>query len=253
MEKKLLFRESSYMLRTFFIIFLVIVETGVMSIAAILTSVFDREGNRIHKVASAWAKGILFSSRIRVTVEGLSHIQPNRSYIFMPNHLSNFDIPVLLAHLPVQFRWLAKKELYKIPIFGFALKRAGYISIDRSNLRSAIGSLNRAVDNIQKGISVTIFPEGTRSSDGTLRSFKKGGFVIAANSGIPIVPIALHGTWEIMSKKGFHIQPGHAILEILPPINSSVQGKKGRDALMDEVRKTIQCAIDRRKESGVEC
>jgi 1-acyl-sn-glycerol-3-phosphate acyltransferase len=241
------------MLRTFFIILLVVVETGFMSIVAILTSVFDRKGHHIHKVARTWARGILFSSRIHVSVEGISHIDPTQSYIFMPNHLSNFDIPILLAHLPVQFRWLAKKELYKIPIFGFALKRAGYISIDRANLRSAITSLNRAVANIQKGISVTIFPEGTRSLDGNLGPFKKGGFVIAANSGIPVVPIALHGTWEIMSKKGFHIQPGNAVLEILPPIHTASQGKKGRDALMAEVRDMIQRAVDRRKESEIEC
>ena len=244
---------SFFMLRTLFIIGLVILETGCMSIAAILTSVFDREGRYVHKVARAWARGILFSSRITVSVEGLSHIDPARSYIFMPNHLSNFDIPLLLAHLPVQFRWLAKKELFKIPIFGFALKCAGYISIDRSNLRSAIGSLDRAADYIQKGVSMTLFPEGTRSHDGDLGSFKKGGFVIAANSGIPIVPIALHGTWEIMSKKGFHIQSGHAVLEILNPIETSQPGTKNRDTLMVEVRNAIQNAIDRRKESKKGC
>jgi len=241
------------MLRSFFIIGLVVIETGIMSIVAILTSFFDREGRRVHKVASAWARGILFSSRITVTVEGLSHIDPNQSYIIMPNHMSNFDIPVLLAHLPVQFRWTAKKELFRIPIFGFALKRARYISIDRSILRSAIGSLDQAAEKMQKGISVIIFPEGTRSLDGNLRSFKKGGFVMGVNSGIPILPIALHGTWEIMSKTGFRIQPGHAVLEVLPPITTSPPGTKNRDALITEVRNAIKTAMDKKKENTGRC
>jgi 1-acyl-sn-glycerol-3-phosphate acyltransferase len=159
----------------------------------------------------------------------------------------------LLAHLPVQFRWIAKKELFQIPIFGLALKRAGYISINRSRLRSAIGSLDQAAEKMQNGVSVIIFPEGTRSLDGNLRSFKKGGFVMAVNSGIPVLPIALHGTWEIMSKTGFHIQPGHAVLEILPPIITSPPGSKNRNALITEVRIAIKTAMDRRKENTGRC
>ena len=117
---------------------------------------------------------ILFVSRIKVTVKGISNIDPSKSYIFMPNHQSNFDIPVLLGCLPAQFRWLAKAELFRIPLFGRAMRGCGYISIDRSNRKSAFRSLQKAADTIRNGVSVLIFPEGTRSLDGKIRSFKKG-------------------------------------------------------------------------------
>ncbi len=239
------------MLRTVYTICLVVIETGFMSLVAILTSVIDRKGDHVHKVARAWARGVLFSSRITVCLKGLSNIDPSKSYIYMSNHLSQFDIPVLLGFLPVQFRWLAKAELFRIPVFGLALKRAGYISIDRSNLRSAIKSLKRAGDIIRDGVSVLVFPEGTRSLDGHLGSFKKGGFVMAADSGVSIVPIALHGTWEIMPAKKLRIQPGHVVLEILPPIDVSTYGRKHKEALMEDVRAAIQHALERRK--GADC
>jgi len=236
------------MLRSIFIICLVVVHTGIMSLVAILASLFDRTGNRVHQVARFWASGILFISRIKVAVKGLRHLDPEQSSIYMPNHLSNFDIPVLLAHLPVQFRWLAKTELFRIPVFGYALKRAGYIPIDRSNLRSAIASLQRAADIIRSGVSVVIFPEGTRSRDGELSGFKKGGFVAAKNSGVPITPIILRGTWEIMSKTGLRIHPGEAVLEILPPIDAGEYRDRGKDELMACVRSAMVDALGQKEE-----
>lgn len=238
------------MLRSLFIICLIVVHTGIMSIVTILTSVFDGKGDYIHLVARAWARGILFGSRIKVTVKGLSNLDPSESYVYMSNHLSNFDIPVLLAHLPVQFRWLAKAELFRIPVFGLALKRAGYIRIDRTNLRSAITSLKRAAGIIRDGVSVLVFPEGTRSRDGSLRSFKKGGFVMAMNSGVPIIPVILHGTWEIMSKTGLRINPGNAVLEILPPIDVSAYAGRNKEALMASVRDVMLVALTEGKGSS---
>jgi len=242
------------MLRSLSIICPIIIYTGLMSVAAILTSIFDwRGGDIAHGVARFWAKGILFVSGVKVTVVGLSNLDPTRSAIYMPNHLSNFDIPVLLAHLPVQFRWLAKAELFRIPVFGFALKRCGYIRIDRANLRSAIESLRRAADLIRSGVSVLVFPEGTRSRDGDLREFKKGGFAMAMDSGVSIIPVILRGTWEIMSKTGLRINPGHAVLEILPPIDVSAYAGKKREDLMTEVRHVIQSALEKGKENQTAC
>lgn len=237
------------MLRTVFIICLVVIETGFMSALTIVVSFFDRKGDVVHRVAKAWARGILFTGRIKVTLKGLSHIDPSKSYIYMSNHLSQFDIPVLLGSLPFQFRWLAKAELFRIPVFGSALKRAGYIRIDRSNIRSAINSLKRAGDIVRNGVSVLVFPEGTRSVDGNLRSFKKGGFVMAVNSGVSIVPIALHGTRDIMPAKKLRIRPGHAVLEILTPIDVSAYATKKKEVLMADVRSAIQHAIDRQEKA----
>ena len=233
------------MIRSIFIICLVFIQTGIMSIAAILTSVFDGKGDNVHRVARAWARGILFVSRIKVTVKGLSNLNPSESCIYMSNHLSNFDIPLLLGHLPVQFRWLAKAELFRIPIFGLALRRAGYVRIDRANLRSAITSLKRAADIIRDGVSVLVFPEGTRSRDGKLRAFKKGGFVMAMDSGVPIIPIVLHGTWEIMSKTGLRIKPGNAVLEILPPVDVSAYAGRNKEDLMASVRDVMLDALEK--------
>ncbi|MEE8398442.1 MAG: lysophospholipid acyltransferase family protein [Desulfobacterales bacterium] len=237
------------MLRTAFIVCLIVIETGFMSVIVILASFFDRKGDAVHTVAKAWARGILFSARVKVTLKGLSHIDPAKSYIYMPNHLSQFDIPVLLGSLPVQFRWLAKVELFKIPVFGFALRRAGYIGIDRSNMRSAIRSLKRAGDIVRSGVSVLVFPEGTRSLDGNLHPFKKGGFVMAMSSGVSILPIVLHGTWDIMPAKKLSIRPGHAILEILAPIDVSAYAAKNKEVLMADVRAAIQQAIERQAQA----
>ncbi len=228
-----------YYLCTAFIMMWVVVVIIVFGTAAIVVSFFDKKGILPHIVARLWGQSILFASRIHVTVKGFSNIDPDKPYIFMPNHMSNFDIPVILAHLKVQFRWLAKSELFRIPLFGFAMKRAGYISIDRSNRKSAFESLARAARIIRNGRSVLIFPEGTRSRDQSIKAFKKGGFVLAVESGVPIVPVVIHGTWRIMSKNGLMIRPGNVTVEILKPIETTDYSRKTKDELLERVRGVI--------------
>jgi len=228
-----------YYLCTAFIIMWVVVVIIIFGTAAIVVSFFDKNGKLPHIVARAWGQSILFASRTHVTVKGFSNIDPEKAYIFMPNHMSNFDIPVILAHLKVQFRWLAKAELFRIPLFGFAMKRAGYISIDRSNRKSAFESLARAAQIIRNGRSVLIFPEGTRSRDQSVKAFKKGGFVLAVESGVPIVPVVIHGTWRIMSKNGLMIRPGNVTVEIMEPIETKDYSRKTKDELLERVRGVI--------------
>ena len=227
------------MIQTVCIIVWTVLVTFFWGIVIILASFIIRNENFTHNLAKVWAKAILFAGRIRVTVTGYSNIDPGRSYIYMSNHQSNFDIPVLLAYLDTQFRYLAKAELFKIPIFGYAMKRAGYISIDRSNRKSAFESLKEAAKKIRNGASVLIFPEGTRSRDGNIRPFKKGGFALAVDSGVPVVPIVIHGTWSIMPKKGIRIKPGNVVIEILKPIETSDYTRKTRDDLMEKVGQAI--------------
>jgi 1-acyl-sn-glycerol-3-phosphate acyltransferase len=241
------------MARTSIIILGIILVTAFMAIMVILVSFVTAGGDTTHKVGRIWAKCILVLSNIRVTVKGFSNLKPGRSYIYMANHMSNFDIPVLQAYLPVQFRWLAKAELYKIPIFGYAMKRAGYISIDRSDRKSAIESLNRAAKIIRDGVSVVIFPEGTRSRTNHVQPFKKGGFFLAVDSGVPIIPIIIHGAGRIMPKKQMLIKPGNVILEIEKPINSSDYTRKTKDDLMKKVRDVILDSFEQNKNSGVLC
>lgn len=211
-----------------------------MATVTIFVSFFSKTGDAPHLVARAWARSILFVSGIKVTVNGTSNLESGRSFIYMVNHQSNFDIPVLLGCLPVQFRWLAKAELFKIPLFGRGMRGCGYISIDRSDRAAAIESLNAAAGIIKSGTSVLIFPEGTRSMDGNVKSFKKGGFVLTVDAGVPIIPIVIHGTWAIMPKKRLLITPHPVALEILPPVDTSVYSRETKDDLMETIRK-IMC------------
>ncbi len=228
------------MLRSVFIAFWSLVVTGFFSAAAIVASLLDSSGEGAFRVAHSWARSLLFPTGIKVYVRGLSNIRPGRPYIFMSNHQSNFDIPILIAHLGVSFRWLAKAELFRIPLFGLAIKRSGYISIDRSNRKAAIASLRQAASIIRSGTSVSIFPEGTRSRDGRIHPFKKGGFILAVDAGVPVVPIVIHGTWPIMSKNRLMIRPGPVNVEIFPPVNASDYTRKNKDLLQARIEKTIQ-------------
>jgi 1-acyl-sn-glycerol-3-phosphate acyltransferase len=230
------------MIKTVVVAVWVILATFVFGIIAIVMSFFVRTGDPIHKIASLWAKSILFVTRIKVSVNGLSNIDPSASYIYMSNHQSNFDIPVLLAYLPVQFRWLAKAELFRIPIFGRSMRAAGYISIDRSKRASAFESISEAAEKIKNGVSMMIFPEGTRSIDGKIRPFKRGGFVLAVDSGVPIIPIVLRGTRSIMTKGQLRIKAGHVYMDIQKPIETSDYTRQSKDALIERLR-TLICDV----------
>ena len=231
--------DTKQMLRTSYIAIWVVLSTFVLGVIAIVVSFFTRTGNPVHTVARIWGKGILFVSGVRVTVRGLENINLKKSQIYMSNHQSNFDIPVLLACLPVQFRWLAKAELFKIPIFGRAMRGAGYVQIDRFNQESAFKSIDEAAGKIRSGVSVMIFPEGTRSRDGKIRPFKKGGFVMAVDAGVPIVPVILQGTWSIMAKSSLRINTGDVVLHIEKPINTTGFTRDTKTDLMESVRAVI--------------
>jgi 1-acyl-sn-glycerol-3-phosphate acyltransferase len=232
------------MIRTLYISIWIIFATLVLGLLVLMLSFFVRSGNPMHKIARLWGRSILIVSRIKVCVTGLSNIDRSKSYIYMSNHQSNFDIPVLLGRLEVQFRWLAKSELFKIPIFGHAMRKVGYISIDRNNRESAFESLKMVARKIKNGVSVLIFPEGTRSRDGKIRPFKKGGFVVAIDSGIPIVPIVITGTRTIMTKGSLRINPGKVNMIIHPPIQTSQYTRETKGALMEKVRQVIDGSLE---------
>jgi len=219
------------------------VATLFFSVLAIAVSFFSRSGDSVHRVGRAWSRCLLALSGVRVTVTGIERIDADRSYIFMANHQSNFDIPVLLGYLPVQFRWLAKAELFRVPIFGRAMRGAGYISIDRSDRAAAFASLQQAAEKIRQGVSILIFPEGTRSLDGSLKAFKKGGFVMAIGAGVPIVPVAVRGTYDIMPKHGLLIRPRPVAVDIGEPVATQGLALDSKEALMDGVRSAIRLGL----------
>jgi 1-acyl-sn-glycerol-3-phosphate acyltransferase len=241
------------MIQTAVSIVWVIFSTLFFGILAILVSLVSRTGNLVHIIARIWGYSILLVSRVRVRVTGQENFDSSRPYIFMSNHQSNFDIPVLLAHLRSQFRWLAKAELFKIPVFGRGMRGAGYIPIDRSDRRAAIRSLQTAAETIRQGSSVMIFPEGTRSLDGKLRSFKKGGFVLAVDAGVPIVPVLISGTFDIMPKSGLRIRPGRVRIRVLPPIETAGYSRKQKDELLALVRERMLAGQQEMTEDARQC
>ena len=218
----------------------IIIATIVLGFLAIVVSFFSKNGNSVHRIAQLWGRSILWVGGIGIETSGFDNDLHDRSYIFMSNHQSNFDIPVLYCALPVQFRWLAKAELFRIPIFGMSMRGAGYISIDRSNRKSAFYSLARAAEAIRNGTSVMIFPEGTRSRDGNLLPYKKGGFVMAVDAGVPIVPVVITGTHAIMPKGRLLIRRRWVRVHIGRPIETSSFSRKTKDDLMVTVRTAMQ-------------
>lgn len=184
------------------------------------TLVLGRDADSVQGLAAWWATSICRVSGVRVSVTGTGQLDPEKPYIFAANHQSQFDILVLQGFLGVNFRWLAKKELFKVPIWGAAMRRAGYIPIDRSHGRQAIKSLDEAARKISAGTSVIIFPEGTRSIDGKLHDFKAGAMVLAIKSGVPIVPVAIIGTFGVLPKGSLLMNPGMVQIRVGLPIGT---------------------------------
>lgn len=221
------------------------VTTLVFGVLTILISLLDRKGIMPHLTARLWARLILWAAGVKVTVEGLEDIDPGRPCIYAANHQSQFDIPTLLAYLPVQFRWLAKKELFQIPLFGLAMRRAGYIPIDRSHPKEAIKSLEEAAQRIRAGTSVLIFPEGTRSADGRLLPFRLGGMALALKSKCPIVPLAICGSRNVLPRGTLWVRPGHIKMLIGQAIETTDFRPGQKNALAAELRQAIESLLAR--------
>ena len=197
----------------------------------------------LHNCAILWARGCLLLAGIRVKVNGTENIPRERSAVYIANHQSHFDILALYASLPIQFRWMAKQELFDIPLFGMAMRRSGYIAIDRSDRRKSMQSMIAAAQRIQDGTSVIVFPEGTRTNDGRLQSFKKGGFIIALKAQAPLVPVAINGSFALLPRGRTAIRPGLIEIDILPPVETSGLTSKGLDGLMTKLHASLSSLI----------
>ncbi len=209
------------------------ITTVLMAPAIVVASAFDdRYG---YHVSRLWAHANLGHSGVRVRAEHRTALDATRPYVFMSNHASHFDVLAVVAALPeFQLRWVAKRELLDIPVFGWALRRAGHIIIDRSNPEQAVASLRAARAQMETGVSVMIFPEGTREGhDHELLPLKKGGFMLAIETGVPIVPIAVRGSRAILSRDDWRIHGGE--IEVLVGRPIEVAGAD-RETLMRRVQ-----------------
>lgn len=186
-----------------------------------------------------WGRSTLWACGVRLRSRFDEDLAPAGNFILMPNHQSLFDIPALLATLPCETRFLAKQSLFKIPVFGWALKTGGFIPVDRHDRSRASETFQSALDGLDEGVSILLFPEETRSTDGRLQEFKRGGFLMALRSGLPVVPVGIDGTYRVRSKDSLLIRPGRVTVHYGRALSSEGLGLKDKSKLMESVRQEM--------------
>lgn len=231
------------MLRTaksIWILFWASLLTLVLFLPIVAAALLGKRGDAPFRGTQVFAWAILKLTGIRLNVTGREHIVPGQRYVILSNHASYFDPPVLVLALGLQYRWVIKKELRKVPLFGLALETSRNLFIDRSKGSDALSSIKRGVAQLPDGTGILLFPEGTRSRDGQLLPFKKGGFVIARDGGLPILPVTIRGSHDRLPKGTAAFSTGLIDVIIHPPVATA-----GRtvEELMGEVRGTIESAL----------
>jgi 1-acyl-sn-glycerol-3-phosphate acyltransferase len=225
-------------IRSVFSILGIVIATVSLGLVAIIAGIFrvrDRPGGVYDWVPRTWSKIILPIAGIKVTVHGRENAGAGDPRVFISNHLSLFDVPCLSSVLP-RNRFVAKAELFKIPIFGAAIRAAGMVEIQRDNKRAAFDAYKIAGEKIRSGMSIVVFPEGTRGTEYPLSQFKKGPFILAIAAGVPIVPVITHGTREIVRKHEVIVRPGNVDIHFLEPVPTAGLKYEDRDQLTELVR-----------------
>ena len=199
---------------------------------------------RYDPIIKKLARGLLFIMGIRLTVEGLENVDPNQTYLYMANHISLLDVPLFQAVIPQLVRGVEAEEQFNWPIFGWAIRRAGNIPINRKDVHAAIPSINEAAKRLREGLSMIILPEGGRTLTGKMKPFKKLPFHLAKEGGVPIVPIGVSGLYPILKKGEWIIQPGMVTVRFGEPISPDIIRELPISELRDRVRKEIERLID---------
>jgi 1-acyl-sn-glycerol-3-phosphate acyltransferase len=215
------------------------IATIILGIPVMLAGLLSRTGNLAFSISKIWAYTMLAVSFVRTEIKNKEKIQQGTSYIIISNHQSLYDIIALVTALGIQYRWFIKKEILKIPIFGYALYASRNIFIDRVNTASAIESINKGIDRLPKGVSVMVFAEGTRSPDGQIHEFKKGGFVTAVRRKIPILPVTVNGSRRVLPKGSLVVKPGKIQVVIGDPIDTSGYTADTVQELIDKTRQAV--------------
>lgn len=213
--------------------------TVFMGTVSLVSSLFDSSGRLQHRVAVAWGRMLLKICRVRVDVIGAERLDPNVDYVFVSNHFSLIDTPLMFASMPREFRILARRNLWKIPFLGWHLGRAGHIPVMRENPRAATSVYPVAAEKVRSGYSLLIFPEGGRARDDGMRRFKLGAAYIGVEAQRPIVPMAIVGTRRILPPGSSNLTPGRAELRIGDPIPTGGLGRKDAKVLMGRVRDEV--------------
>jgi 1-acyl-sn-glycerol-3-phosphate acyltransferase len=226
-------------LKIFWISLWASIATLLLFIPITLAAVSSTTGNLAFTISRIWAWIMLKATCVRTVIRNPEKIVKGQSCIIISNHQSEYDILALVTTLGIQFRWIIKMELRKVPLFGYALYVSRNIFIDRSHTDQAVKSINQGLDRLPKGVSVMFFAEGTRSYDGSIQPFKKGGFIMALEKGIPILPITVNGSRKVLPKKSLVFHPGTIEVVVSDPIETSGYTKDRLQELMDRTRDVI--------------
>lgn len=219
---------------------LLLIATVIMGAISLVAAFSDKDGRKQLAISRAWARVLLVVAGVRVKVAGLEKLDPHASYVVCPNHVSYMDTPVLLAHVPVNFRFLAKKELFAIPLLGGHLGRAGNISVPLEDPRAALRVLSAAAKAMkEKGLSMLVFPEGGRSENGHIQPFKDGAAYLAIKGGVPLIPIAIVGIGDVLAIHTHQLKPGRVTLRIGDPIPTAGLAPAARTALTQQLYDAI--------------
>ena len=219
-------------------LFLVIASL-ILGIITILVGWIPPRGKWAFGVMRIWSTGLLAASGVRVEVRYAPELEPGRSYVFLSNHRSLFDIPVLIATSPGQIRMVAKRSLFLIPVFGWGLKAGRFIPVDRADRSTAGRTFAQAAERLREGTSILMFPEGTRGMTDVLLPFQRGGFLLALKSGLPIVPVGIRGSRAVQPKGSWAIRPGTITVSYGAPLDPAAYGLRRKGELTNEVRARI--------------
>jgi 1-acyl-sn-glycerol-3-phosphate acyltransferase len=226
----------------FFLIPVISLYTIVLGTTSIVSTLFDRTGDFGHRCARAWGRLILKTTGVRVRTHGLEHLDATQSYVLASNHQSIYDIPILFAALPLQLRIVAKASLGRFPFLGWHLQRTGHLLVDRKNPGpDIVAKMARLVGEHH---SLIVFPEGTRSVDGRVGRFKKGSFLVAIASQLPVVPVSLAGSRHVMKKGGLMVCPGTVDLRVHPPVATEGVGRGQVIEFAERIRATVRADVD---------
>lgn len=216
-----------------------IVYTIFFGTLVIIIGIFSRGNYLQYLCAMAWAKLILMTAGVKVKIKGTENISLNCAYVLMSNHQSHFDVISLFSKIPLRIYFLAKKELMRVPVFGWAMYLMGHVTIDRGDRAEAFKSIDGAAEKVRSGTNVMVFPEGTRSPTGELLPFKKGGFVLAIKGGIPILPVGIYGSNKILPKGSLKISSGIINIAVGKPIDTKLYTLEDKERLITKVRDEI--------------
>lgn len=223
---------------------LILLATVGFGCVSLICGIWDKSGRQQHSVARAWARTLLRLGLSPVAIRGMDHLKAHPVAVYASNHLSYFDTPVLFATLPFQFRILAKHSLWKTPFIGWYLDRSGQVPIDSNSGRSAIAGLLRGVKTLQNGLPLVLFPEGGRSPQGDLTAFQSGAAFMAIKAQVPLVPLALIGTYELLPMHTYHLTPRPLLIAAGPALSTAGLTTRDAEALTARLFAAIAQLVD---------